>query len=227
MRRAPAPPMRLRLPFRALALAAAVAACAPAQAQSGGPAPTPAPQPPAPVAAAPAPAAAKARRHVDADVAFVHGMIGHHRQALTMAAMAPTHGASERLQLLAKKIDLSQRDEIASMTSWLAARGLPASPTAAGHEHHGAHMPGMLTPEQLATLDAARGVEFDRLFLTFMIQHHQGALTMVEQLFAAPGGGQEAELFQFATDVDADQRAEIHLMQQMLNSLPTRRSPST
>jgi uncharacterized protein (DUF305 family) len=215
--------MRLRPPFSALALAAAVAACAPAQAQSGGPAPAPAPQPPA--AAAPAPAATRARGVVDADVQFVHGMIGHHQQALTMAAMAPTHGASERLQLLAKKIDLSQRDEIASMTSWLAARRLPA-PAAAGHEHHAAHMPGMLTPEQLAQLDAARGADFDRLFLTYMIQHHQGALTMVEQLFAAPGGGQEAELFQFASDVDADQRAEIHLMQQMLNSLPTRRTPS-
>ena len=225
MRRAPCPPMRLRSPFPALALAAAVAACAPAQAQSGGPAPAPGPQPPAP-AGAPAPAAARARGHVEADVQFVHGMIGHHQQALTMAAMAPTHGASERLQLLAKKIDLSQRDEIASMTAWLQARGLPASPAAAGHEHHAAHMPGMLTPEQLAQLDAARGPEFDRLFLTYMIQHHQGALTMVEQLFAAPGGGQEAELFQFASDVDADQRAEIHVMQQMLNSLPTRRSPS-
>jgi uncharacterized protein (DUF305 family) len=216
--------MRLRLPSSALALAVAVAACAPAQAQTGGPAPAPAPQPPAPATpSAPAPASARARDHVDADVQFVHGMIGHHQQALTMTAMAPTHGASERLRLLAQKIDLSQRDEIASMARWLEARGLPAS---GGHEHHAASMPGMLTPEQLARLDAARGTEFDRLFLTYMIQHHQGALTMVEQLFAAPRGGQEAELFQFASDVDADQRAEIERMQQMLSTLPTRRSPS-
>jgi len=169
------------------------------------------------------PAAARAQGYVDADVRFMQGMIGHHQQALAMAALAPTHDASERVALFARKVDLSQRDEIAAMTRWLQDRGLPLH---GAHDHATMHMPGMLTPEQMAQLERARGAEFDRLFLTFMIQHHRGALTMVEQLFATPGAGQEPELFQFASDVDADQRAEIHLMQQMLNSLPTRRPPS-
>jgi uncharacterized protein (DUF305 family) len=160
---------------------------------------------------------------VPADVHFMQGMIGHHQQAVVMAAMAPTHGASERIRLLAKKVDLSQRDEIALMKRWLQDRQLPLPDP---HDHTMMHMPGMLSAEQMTQLDQARGAEFDRLFLTFMIQHHQGALKMVEELFAAPGGGQEPELFRFASDVDADQRAEIDRMQQMLTTLPTPRSPS-
>ena len=206
--------MRLRFPPPAatLAVALALAACAPVQAQGGGTSP-----------ARPAATSARTTSHVEADVHFVQGMIGHHRQALVMAAMAPTHGASERLQLLARKIDLSQRDEIATMTRWLQDRRLPLP---GEHDHTTMHMPGMLTDEQLAQLDGARGAEFDRLFLALMIQHHRGALTMVEQLFAAPGGGQEPELYGFASDVDADQRAEIERMQQMQSTLSTPRSPS-
>ena len=222
--------MRLRSssPVAALVVVAgALAACAPAPAQTGAnPTPAPAPAPAAAAAPTPAPAAAptaRARDYADADVAFMQGMIGHHQQALVMAAMAPTHGASDRLRLFAQKVDVSQRDEIATMTRWLQARGLPLP---GAHDHASMHMPGKLTDEQLAQLDRARGAEFDRLFLTFMIQHHQGALHMVQQLFAAPRGGQEPELFGIASDVDADQRAEIERMQQLLSTLPTPRSPN-
>src|SRR5690606_11052636 len=155
-----------------------------------------------------------------ADVRFMQDMIGHHAQALEMAAMVPTHGASENLQRLAQKIDISQRDEIAFMKQWLAERNQAVPPD--GHAH-AMDMPGMLTPEQMAQLDAARGEEFERLFLTFMIQHHEGALQMVEQLFNAPGAGQDSDIFRFATDVDADQRDEIFVMQGMLGMLGTGR----
>ena len=147
----------------------------------------------------------------------MHGMIGHHAQALAMAAMAPTHGASERLQLFAKKVDLSQRDEIGIMSNWLRDRGetVPSldAPMAMP-------MPGMLTPDQMKQLDQARGADFDRLFLTFMIQHHEGALKMVADLFATPGAGQQPDIFQFANDVDVDQRIEIERMQLMLSDYP-------
>jgi len=135
-----------------------------------------------------------------------------------MAGMAKTHGAGREVQQLAEKIDISQRDEIEFMERWLAERG-QAVPT---EEHlREMHMPGMLTPEQMAQLDAARGSEFDRLFLTFMIEHHRGALEMVKDLFADPNAGQDPELFQFVTDVDVDQRAEIHIMRSMLAMLAT------
>lgn len=210
---------RLHLPAATLALALATGA--PLQAQTTGASPT-----------RPAAAAARAKDHVDADVHFMRGMIHHHQQALEMAAMAPTHSSNERLQLLARKIDLSQRDEIAAMKRWLEDRKIPVADE---HAHHGAHaasaadathMPGMLSPEQMARLDRARGPEFDRLFLEFMIQHHLGALQMVKELYEAPGAGQEPVLFQFASDVDADQRAEIDLMQRLLDTLPSTRSQS-
>lgn len=155
-----------------------------------------------------------------ADVRFMQDMIGHHAQALVMAALVPTHGAGVDLQRLAQKIDISQKDEIAFMKRWLAERqqAVPAD----GHAH-AMHMPGMLTAEQLAQLDRARGVEFERLFLRFMIQHHEGALSMVDALFDAPGAAQESEIFRFATDVDADQRDEIYVMQSMLDMLATGR----
>ena len=160
---------------------------------------------------------ARTKDHVEADVHFMQGMIGHHEQALAMAAMAPTHGAGERVQLLARKVDVSQRDEIASMTNWLKARGLPLH---GEHHHAGMAMPGMLTPEQLARLDAARGAEFDRLFLTYMIQHHRGAVTMVDELFGQDGAAQDAATFKLASDVQADQRTEIDRMEKMLSALP-------
>ena len=157
-----------------------------------------------------------------ADVRFMQHMIGHHAQAITMAALAPTHGAGPNVVKLAQKIDISQRDEIVLMQEWLRERGqaVPDSAQALAMQ-----MPGMLTASQLAQLRAARGREFDRLFLTFMIQHHQGALEMVEELFASPGATQDPDIFRFVTDVDADQRDEIYVMRTLLDMLET--SPSS
>lgn len=151
-----------------------------------------------------------------ADVRFMQHMIGHHAQAIVMAAMAPSHGASEHVLRLAQKIDISQRDEIGMMKQWLTERQ-QAIPT--DHQSHSMVMPGMLNAQEMARLDAARGTEFDRLFLTFMIRHHEGALQMVEELFRTPGAAQESDIFRFATDVDADQRDEIFQMQKVLETL--------
>jgi uncharacterized protein (DUF305 family) len=152
----------------------------------------------------------------EADVRFMQGMIHHHAQAIVMSAMAPTHGAGRLVALLCKKINISQSDEIRLMQTWLKVRNQPVpDPNAA----HPMVMPGMLTPDQMKQLDAAHGTEFDRLFLTFMIQHHRGALTMVSDLFDH-GGGQPSEMFQYASDVNADQSGEIGRMQDMLTSLP-------
>jgi len=152
-----------------------------------------------------------------ADVRFMQDMIGHHAQAMTMASMAPSRGASEGVLRLAQKIDISQRDEIEMMKRWLAERK-QAVPVVEAHAH-AMTMPGMLTAEQLAQLDAARGREFDRLFLTFMIRHHEGALQMAEGLFKSPGAGQDPDIFRFASDVDADQRDEILVMERLLDTL--------
>lgn len=151
-----------------------------------------------------------------ADVRFMQNMIGHHAQAIRMAAFAPSHGASEKVRQLAQKIDISQRDEIDMMKQWLSDRHQIA-PT--DTQSHAMMMPGMLNPEQLAQLDAARGPEFDRLFLSYMIRHHEGALQMVEELFKSPGAGQDSDIFRFATDVDADQRDEIFVMQKLLDAI--------
>ena len=151
-----------------------------------------------------------------ADVRFMQDMIGHHAQAILMAAMAPTHGASNNVLRLAQKIDISQRDEIVMMKEWLRDRKQAVPDDAHAHMMM---MPGMLTPEQMAQLDASRSSDFDRHFLTFMIQHHQGALQMVEKLFKSPGAAQESDIFRFATDVDADQRDEIFVMNKMLDSI--------
>lgn len=157
-----------------------------------------------------------------ADVRFMQNMIGHHAQAIAMAAFVPDHGVSDVVLRLARKIDISQRDEIAMMKRWLAARA-QAVPT--DERAHTMRMPGMLTAEQLSELGAARGPAFDRLFLRFMIRHHRGALQMVDELFNNPGAGQESAIFRFASDVDTDQRDEIFMMQTMLETLgedPTR-----
>ena len=159
------------------------------------------------------------RGYVEADVRFMQGMIGHHAQALTMAAMVPTHSTNAELRLLAEKIDVSQRDEIATMRRWLRARH-EALPDSSSHQHHHELMPGMLTDAELEELGAARGEAFDRKFLTFMIRHHEGALTMVARLFEAAGAVQEPEIAGFATDVNADQRAEIRRMQALLEKVP-------
>jgi uncharacterized protein (DUF305 family) len=150
-----------------------------------------------------------------ADVRFMQGMIHHHAQALKMVAMAPTHGAGPSVQLLCKKIDISQKDEIATMSTWLKDRN-QAVPDP--NDPHPMMMPGMLTDAQLTALDQARDTTFDRLFLTDMIQHHEGAITMVADLFATPGAGQASEMFRFASDVDTDQRGEIQRMRTMLAS---------
>jgi len=154
-----------------------------------------------------------------ADVQFMQHMIGHHAQAVTMAALAPIR-AGPQLRRLAEKIDISQRDEIAFMERWLAEREQAVPDDA--HAQAMA-MPGMLTAHQLAQLEAATGLEFERLFLTFMIRHHEGALEMVETLFASPGALQDSDIFRFVTDVDADQRDEIFVMQSMLDMLDTSR----
>ncbi len=173
-----------------------------------------------------------AQQPVPADVQFMQHMIGHHAQALVMASLVPSRTTTESLHLLAQRIEVSQRDEIGLMRHWLQSRGQMAPNPDAPHEHHdmGAHdhealMPGMLTGEQLAQLSAAKGTEFDRLFLELMIQHHAGALTMVTSLFATPGAGQEAEAFRFASDVEADQRAEIARMRTMLGTMSESRRP--
>jgi uncharacterized protein (DUF305 family) len=151
-----------------------------------------------------------------ADVQFMQGMIGHHAQALEMAALLHTRTEREGMRLLAKRIEVSQADEIKMMQEWLQARGQEVPGPHAHHAHGAKLMPGMLTPEEMSQLAAAKGDEFDRLFLEFMIKHHAGALTMVKDLMATPGAGQEAEVFAFASDVDADQRMEIERMGAML-----------
>jgi len=149
-----------------------------------------------------------------ADVEFMQGMIMHHAQAVEMTALIASHTENQELRSLAARIGRSQTDEIKFMKRWLAARGEPVEMAMPGMSH--GLMPGMLTPDQMEALRKAKGAEFDRLFLTGMIQHHNGALTMVKDLFDTAGAGQDAELFNFATDVDTGQRAEIRIMQGML-----------
>jgi len=151
-----------------------------------------------------------------ADVAFMQGMIGHHAQALEMTALVPSRTSREDMRMLAKRIEVSQADEIKMMQRWLQVRGQPVPGPHAMHMHGATLMPGMLTAEQMSALAAAKGAGFDRLFLEGMIQHHGGALTMVHALFTTPGAGQEAEIFGFASDVDVDQRTEIDRMRGML-----------
>ncbi len=164
-------------------------------------------------------------QYAAADVHFMQGMIHHHAQAVTMARWAPTHGARPDVLRLCERIDVAQRDEIVTMQRWLRERHemAPEADFATGTATmgdmagmNGGRMPGMLSPEQMAQLNAARGPEFDRLFLTFMIQHHQGALQMVQALFDSPGAGQDEDIFKFASDVGADQTSEIDRMHNML-----------
>jgi uncharacterized protein (DUF305 family) len=168
-----------------------------------------------------------------ADIAFMQGMIMHHSQAVEMTELLGKQGASPALKELGKRISISQTDEMQYMKQWLAQRGQPVSMPMThnmadmkGMDHHNMPgmdmggqsmtMPGMLTPEQMHALEQAQGPAFDHLFLTGMIQHHTGALVMVQDLFDTPGAGQDAVLFDFATDVDNTQRAEINIMQGML-----------
>jgi len=142
-------------------------------------------------------------------------MIVHHAQALVMTELVPERTDNEQIRLLARRISDSQVSEIDMMRSWLERRDEPVEDA---HAQHGAPMPGMLTDAELDSLRAARGDDFDRLFLDYMIRHHEGALTMVSDLFAAGGGG-EPEVFQLASHVDADQRAEIERMRRMKAAL--------
>jgi uncharacterized protein (DUF305 family) len=204
------------------------------------------------------------------DVRFMQGMIHHHAQALEMTELVPERSSSEKIHLLARRIEISQQDEIAWMRDWLAQHGIDVpgydrprehdghgdydvsgaqeahdetAPLSGAHDAHDAHeahgesapktgshthaheasarplMPGMLTEAEMAQLASATGTEFDRLFLQFMIFHHEGALTMVEDLFSAPGAAQETSVFRFASGVDSDQRGEIRRMQGMLDAL--------
>jgi uncharacterized protein (DUF305 family) len=167
-------------------------------------------------------------RFTKADVDFMTGMIAHHAQALIMSRLAPTHGASPQVQTLAARIINAQQDEIQTMQQWLRAReqpvpevhidGLKLMIHGAGDHmmHH--DMPGMLSPAQLQELDEARGAEFDRLFLTYMIQHHSGAVSMVDVLFSTDGAGQDEASFKIASDINVDQITEIARMNQILES---------
>jgi uncharacterized protein (DUF305 family) len=170
--------------------------------------------------------------HTEADVDFMSGMIGHHAQALVMSGWAPTHGASPPVRRLAERIVNGQQDEIATMQRWLEDRGQPVPEPGAGgmkmgsaHHGHEMLMPGMLTETEMKELDQARGSEFDRLFLTYMIQHHRGAVTMVRQLFGTPGAAQDELTFKLASDISADQSSEISRMERMLAETPSARSP--
>jgi uncharacterized protein (DUF305 family) len=162
-----------------------------------------------------------------ADVEFMQGMIMHHAQAVEMTALIPAHTENKNLRSLGARISSSQSDEIKFMRRWLAARGEPISmamPGMPGMDKSGhpmALMPGMLTPEQMESLRKAKDAEFDHLFLTGMIQHHNGALIMVKDLFDTAGAGQDADLFNFATDADNTQRAEIKIMQSMSEQKPS------
>ena len=162
------------------------------------------------------------------DVEFMQGMIMHHAQAVEMTALIDLHTSNKQLRMFGARISASQADEMAFMKRWLAVRGEPVShamPSMRAHmpgmdmTSHSSLMPGMLTPKQMAALRKAKAAEFDRLFLTGMIQHHEGALVMVKELFDTAGAGQDPELFSFATDVDSGQRAEIRIMEKMLESV--------
>jgi uncharacterized protein (DUF305 family) len=204
----------------ALLLMAASTACRTAGATSGPPIIQPgAPGQPSQVISADKASDLSKVRFTAADVKFMQGMIHHHAQALDMTVLVPSRTRSENMRKLALRIQVSQADEIKMMQRWLEARGQEVPGEHAHHVPGAPLMPGMLTAEEMARLAAANGAEFDRLFLEGMIKHHGGALTMVQELFSAPGAGQESEVFAFASDVDADQRMEIDRMGTMLKEL--------
>ncbi len=235
------PPVGTRRAGAMLLLACASAACAAAVRAPAAAVPAPVASTPmasAPVVPAPAATAsdakfiAKARAdsarmpYTNADIDFMNGMIGHHAQAIVMARWAPSHGAGAAVRTLCARIINAQSDEIALMQDWLRDRNQPvpeATPMGLKMKMDGMEhtmlMPGMLSEAQMQELDAARGADFDRLFLTFMIQHHQGAVTMVHTLFATDGAGQDERTFKFASDVQVDQSTEIARMEMMLGQM--------
>ena len=170
------------------------------------------------------------RPYTRADIEFMSGMIHHHAQAVKMARWCPTHGASRSVSVLCRRVDVGQTAEIELMQQWLRERNQPvpeADPRGMKHVMNGVEhfmlMKGMLTDAEMARLDSARGPDFDRLFLTFMIKHHDGAVWMVDSLFNTPGAGNDEIVFKFANGVQVDQRTEIARMQQMLDALPPRK----
>ena len=194
---------------------------------SSAPAPVRTVQPGAPGEASKVVAAqpASVLKHTAADTAFMQGMIGHHAQAIEMVELLKARSASDDMKKLGLRIELSQDDEIKMMEHWLQARGQQPPDHMAMHDHAGMAMPmmpGMLSPEEMQRLAAARGAEFDRLFLEGMIKHHGGALTMVKDLLDTPGAAQESEVFAFVSDVEADQRMEIDRMGAMLANMKER-----
>jgi len=214
----------------ALAVAVAASACHPARSATGvapAPAPSSAAQQSEQAAIEKARADSARYPYTAADVHFMSSMIGHHAQAIRMARWAPSHGASQSVQVLAERIINEQGDEIRTMQQWLRDRRQPVPDAntmgmkmSMGGVEHVMLMPGMLTDAQMAELDAARGAHFDRLFLTYMIQHHRGAVSMVKELFSTTGAGQDEMVFKFASDVNVDQTTEIARMERMLAAMP-------
>ena len=167
---------------------------------------------------------ARTRPATLADVAFMTKMIPHHAQAVLFAGWAESHGASRGVRVFCERVVVGQRDEIRTMRNWLGSHGEPVPPAEytrmgmnMGDDHE--MMVGMLTEARLSELDAARGTEFDRLFLTYMIPHHEGAVTMVDELFASFNGAQDDVVFKLASDISADQTTEIERMQLMLDAM--------
>jgi len=208
--------------------ALAISACGRTPQSAG----TPAPAAPALVAQTPAPPAPQYPGRYPftrADVDFVTGMISHHAQAIDMSNLAPARTTTRAMRVLTARIINAQTDEIVLMQQWLKdrnqpvpeARAMPTRMMMDGVEHE-MMMPGMLTDAQMRQLEASSGVDFDRNFLTFMIQHHEGAITMVNQVLSAPASAQDEQIYKFASDIYADQTAEIDRMQQMLSSIPPR-----
>lgn len=212
----------------AILLAAIVLAGCAGATRSAGPAPT------APAVDAQGEAAAIARARADslrypytaADIQFMSAMIKHHAQAIDMSRLAPTHGANRSVRTLAERIINAQQDEIATMQQWLSERLQPVPEAKAGPMkmkingmEHEMLMPGMLTDVQMKQLEQSSGAAFDRLFLTFMIQHHRGAISMVRDLFSTYGAGQDESVFKFASDVNVDQSTEIARMEKMLAAI--------
>ncbi len=157
----------------------------------------------------------------EADVQFMTGMISHHSQALVMSGFAPGSGASPQIRTLTARIVNAQKDEIALMQRWLRDRGrLVPEVDDSGQVDHAMEMPGMLSPEQMDELEAARGTEFDRLFLTDMIQHHEGAVMMVHELFAGDGAALDDTAFTLASNIQVDQVTEVARMRRMLEAMP-------
>ena len=212
----------MRYPIAALVLSAAAgASCRTAAPAAAKP---PIIQPGAPGQASQVITAAQASdlsqvQYTGADIKFMQGMIGHHAQAVEMVALVPQRTASDAVRKLAQRIDVSQQDEMKMMREWLLARSQQIPDPRAHHMMGTTLMPGMLSAEEMSRLAAAKGAEFDRLFLEGMIKHHSGAITMVHDLFATEGAGQTPEIFSYASDVDADQRMEIDRMDSMLREL--------